>query len=197
MPEVGPRCEGMDVDRLLDGLRNGDAAAHSELCEQLGPRIHRYIARRLPGDEHVAEDLMIQTLVDAARNIRQFNPRKAVFPAWVFGIARRHLVGELRRQGRSGAAPPSALVSLDSVPEQAARGDMAEAVTARLVAQRQVATLREHLSPVEMEALVLHCMDGLSLREIGQLMGRSERAVKSLLYRARESARERLVNDDR
>ena len=187
----------MDVDRLLDGLRNGDAAAHAELCEQLGPRIHRYIARRLPGDEHVAEDLMVQTLVDATRNIRQFNPRKAVFPAWVFGIARRHLVGELRRRGRSGAAPPSAQVPLDSVPEQAARGDMAEAVTARLVAQRQVATLREHLPPAEMEALVLHCMDGLSLREIGQLMGRSERAVKSLLYRARGNARERLVNDDR
>ncbi len=36
-----------------------------------GRRLHRFIALRLRGDAATAEDLMVQTLVDAARNIRR------------------------------------------------------------------------------------------------------------------------------
>ena len=197
MPEAETQCEGMDADRLVDGLRNADSAAYAQLRKQFGPRINKFIGRRLRGDEHLAEELMIETLVDAVRNIRHFSPRRSAFSAWVFGIARRHVLGELRRRGRRGPVPTSAQVPLHAMPEQSAKEDVADAATARVEAQRQVARLRHHLSPIEMEALVLHYMDELSVREIAQMLRRSERAIKSLLHRARQKARERLVNDER
>jgi len=37
-------------------------------------------------------------------------------------------------------------------------------------------------------------VDDLSVKEIGRILGRSEGAVESLLYRARHKARERLAD---
>ncbi|UCC67116.1 MAG: sigma-70 family RNA polymerase sigma factor [Armatimonadota bacterium] len=188
--------EREDTDRLVRGLHSADPAAHAELCRRFGRRLHRFAARRLRGDAELAEDIMVATLADAVRNIMGYNPRKAVFSAWLFGIARRHVTAELRRQSSRKSVPASAQVSMHSLPEQHASGDVAGDVTARMEAKRQVAMLREGLSEIEMEVLVLHCVDQLSLREIVQIVGRSERAIKSLLHRARQKARERLGADE-
>jgi RNA polymerase sigma-70 factor (ECF subfamily) len=184
------------TDRLVRGLHRADPAAHAELCKQFGRRLHRFAARRLRGDAELAEDIMAATLADAVRNIRGYNPRRALFSAWLFGIARRHVTAELRRQGRRKSVPASAQVPVNGVAEQAAGQDVAADVTARIEARRQVAELRDHLSRIEMEVLVLHCVDQLSLREIAQIMRRSEKGIKSLLHRARQKARERLGADE-
>jgi RNA polymerase sigma-70 factor (ECF subfamily) len=188
--------EREDWDRLVWGLQRADPAAHAELCSRFGRRLHLFAARRLRGDPELAEDVMVATLADAVRNIGSYNPRKAVFSAWLFGIARRHVTAELRRQSRRKSVPASARISIEALPEQHATGDVAEDTAARMEAKRQVATLREHLSEIEMEVLVLHCVDQLSLREIAQVVRRSERAIKSLLHRARRKARERLGADE-
>jgi RNA polymerase sigma-70 factor (ECF subfamily) len=186
-----------DSDRLVRGLHSADPAAHAQLCAQFGRRIHKFATRRLRGDAELAEDIMVATLADAVRNIRRFNARKAVFSAWLFGIARRHVTAELRRQSRRKSVPASAQVPINGVAEQAGGQDVAADVTARMEAKRQVAKLRDHLSDIEMEVLVLHCVDQLSLREIAQIVRRSERGIKSLLHRAREKARERLGANER
>ena len=183
------------VDRLVRGLREADAAAQAELCDGFGPRISRYLASRLGPRADAAEDLMIQTLVEASRNISRFDPRKATFVAWIFGIARRQAQLELRRQRRRRSVPTSVQTSLDSVAEQSAPGDLAEATASRIEAKRQVSKLVGYLSGAEMEVLVLRCLHQLSVKEIGQVLGRSERAIDSLLHRAKRKARERLADD--
>jgi RNA polymerase sigma-70 factor (ECF subfamily) len=90
-----------------------------------------------------------------------------------------------------------AQVPLEEVSEQADGQDMASHLAARIDAQRKVAALASILSDSEMEVLILQSVDELSLKEIGQVMGRSERAVHSLLCRARQKARERLAQDER
>ena len=182
------------ADGLVAGLRRHDSKAHDELCTRYGRRVHRYLVNRLHGDADLAEDLLVQTMAEAARNIVRFDARKATFTAWVFGIARRQVQLELRRQSRRKSVPLSAQAPLEAAAE-VSTGDMAEALAERMQAQRQVAILRGCLSSVEMEALVLQYVHQLSIAEIGQVMGRSGRAIESLLHRARTKARERLVKD--
>ena len=188
--------EQEDSHRLVRGLHSADPAAHAQLCAQFGRRLHKFAARRLRGQEELAEDIMVATLADAVRNIGRYNPRRAVFSAWLFGIARRQVQAELRQQSRRKSVPAPAQVPIDAMAEQAGRQDVAADVTARIEARRQVAELRDHLSHIEMEVLVLHCVDQLSLREIAQIVRRSEKGIKSLLHRARQKARERLGADD-
>ncbi len=184
-----------EVESLAEGLRRRDPAAYAELAARYGRSLHRYLTGALRGDRDLAEDLMVQALAEAARGIGRFDPRRASFTAWLFGIARRLAQLERRRQQRRGAVPPAAQVPLDQIPETAAAGDMAAAVTEVMAAQQCVADLRTHLSDLEMEVLVLHYVHQFSVAEIAGVVRRSGRAVESLLHRARTKARERLEQD--
>ena len=183
-------------DRLVAGLRVGEPWAHAELCRRFGPPLHRFICNRLLGDGESAEDLMVQTLLDATRNIRRYHSRKAAFAAWVFGIARRQINLERRRQNRRKAVPNSAQVPLSQAPAESDRLNVAETAVSRLEARRRLAELPDRLSDAEMEALKLHYLYGFSVQEIAHITRRSRRATDSLLHRARRKARERLARDE-
>lgn len=180
---------------LLRGLRDASPQAVEELCERFGPRLDRFAQAWLVGDGPAAEDVTVLVLLDAVRNISRFDPRRSSFSAWLFGIARRKVQDELRRRGRRTSIPSSSQVRIDAVGETPATEDMAELLSSRVDAQRQVEALARVLSSLEYEVLVLSAADELPAAEIGRIVGRSERAIHSILHRARKKARERLVDD--
>lgn len=181
---------------LARELRAGSPDAARELCEKFGPRLFAFAAVRFPGDAELASDLAVQSLTDVARKIRWYNPQRSPFGAWVYGVARGQIRAELRRRRRRKSVPPHAVSPIEELAGVAQGHDMAGEIARRLDAQRQVAVLCAVLSEVEFEVLVLSAIDRLSAREIGMAVGRSERAVHSLLHRARTKARERLLDDD-
>lgn len=181
---------------LLEGLRARDSAAYACLYDRHAGGVLRFAATRFPGDLSTAEDIVIQTFTAVVRDIRRFDNRKSTLAAWVFGIARRRIQIELRLRRRLKSVPVSTIVSLDTVAESAATHDMASHVLDRLDAQRQVAILVEILLPLELEVLSLQSINQLSAREIAHVIGRSERAVHSLLHRARTKARNVLAEGD-
>jgi len=180
---------------LVRRLQQGDRSAYAYLSQRFGAAIHGFAVSRLAGDEELAEEIMVQTLADAVRNIGRFNGRKSTLSAWVYGIARRQIQVERRRQRRRKSVPFSAQVSIDAMAEVAAEDDMATGLALRLDAQRKVAELARFLSDIEMEVLILHFADEFSVKEIGRMVGRSERAIESVLYRAKQKARGRLAKD--
>lgn len=144
----------------------------------------------------LAEDMVIDTLVGVARDIGRFNPRRSMLAAWVYGIARRRIWAELRRRKRMKSVPASAQVSLEALGEVAEQHDLVTETSARVDAQRRIAEIAKCLSETEMEVLVLSCVDELSAREVGQVVRRSEGAVRVILHRARKKAREGMVRDE-
>jgi len=189
-----PECSN-DVPGLVAGLLARDSEACEELCSRYGRILHRYLSGLLRGDRDLAEDLMVHTLAEAVRCIGRYDARRAGFTAWLFGIANRVARGERRRQARRSSVPQAAEVPLDRIAESASPADLATSLTESLAAQRSVARLRECLSETEMEVLVLHYVYQFSLQEIAATIGRSGRAVESLLHRAKRKARERLAED--
>ena len=185
-----------DTGPLVAGLRAGDEPAYGRLYDDFSEPVHRYVARLLRAGDETAEDVMVQALAEAVRHIGRFDPQRATFRAWLFGIARQRAREERRRLGRRKAIPVGAQVSLEALPEQACEEDFATALAARVDARRRVLEIRACLSGLEMEVLVLRCVHQYSLREIGHIIGRSERAAESLLRRAKRKARERLDRDE-
>ncbi|UCC68786.1 MAG: RNA polymerase sigma factor [Armatimonadota bacterium] len=183
-------------EQLAQRLRNADHAAFGELWELFGPRLVAYAATRLGGDRELAEDVTAQSLAAAVASVNSFNPRRAGFSTWIYGIARRVIQGELRKQRRRRSVPPSAEVSLEANRHLVVGSDLQSDLPSRVEAQRKVQLLVSTLSPAEMEVLVLHFVDEFSVREIALIVGRSWRATDSLLHRAKEKARERLASDD-
>jgi len=177
------------------GLREHSAEACTELYDRYALGIHRFAVTRL-GDIQAAEDVVVETMVGVVRDIRRFNPRRSSLSAWVYGIARRRVLLEIRRRKRRKSVPAEAQVSADEIGEVGDGVEVAEGVVSRMEARRRVEQLRGLLSEVEFEVLVLSCVEELSAREVGQVIHRSERAVHSILHRAKKKARERLAGDD-
>ncbi len=154
-------------DALIRGLREAAPEASSELCRRFGPRLHRFAVARLGWDGQTAEDIAIQALADAIRNIRQFNSRKSTLSAWLYGVVRRQIIRELRRRGRQKSPPAEAQVRFDDLNETSNEGDLSWRLDAQLDARRQVGDVAAILTDVEFEVLVLSAVDELSAREIG------------------------------
>ncbi len=179
----------------MRALQQGDAGVYAELSGRFGPPLHRFATSRLAGDRDLAEEIVVETLVVAVKNIRRFSPRKSSLSAWLHGIARHRVLKELRNQRRSKSVPASAQVPLEAAADIASGDDIADTVTQRLESGGLVARLAAVLSEAEMDVLLLRCLGELSTREISRVVGRSNRAVETLLHRAKQKAREGLESD--
>jgi RNA polymerase sigma-70 factor (ECF subfamily) len=180
---------------LLGDLREGSGPAWAELYDRFAPGIHWLAQSLLLGDVEAAEDIVVETMAAAAKDIRRFDPGRSSLSAWLYGIARRRVAMELRRRKRLKSPPPWAQLSMEEADELGDKRDESDAVLERLDAGRQVAEIAAQLSDVEMTLLVLSSVEELSVKGMAQAIGRTEQAVHSALHRARRKARDRLVSD--
>jgi RNA polymerase sigma-70 factor (ECF subfamily) len=176
---------------LLTAARAGDRAALERLLQRHQNRVFRF-GMKMCGGEDDAKDVLQETLLAAARNIRDFRGASAV-STWLYTIARSFCI----KKQRTSKFAPERVESLDEVGGEAhavpdaARGPEDE------VAGRQVQmALQEAISaldPMYREVLVLRDVEGLSASEVAQILELSVEAVKSRLHRARVAVRERVA----
>jgi RNA polymerase sigma-70 factor, ECF subfamily len=132
----------------------------------------------LLGDHHDAEDATERTFVAALGAIDRYRDEGASFRSWLFRIAHNQLANALRARGRHRTT------ALDDVPEPVATlGDPARLAGLADDARRLRAAVGA-LSDERRQVVVLRFVDGLSAREIGAVLERSEGAVRVLQHRA-------------
>ncbi len=168
-----------DEGALEEGLikrAQADPVAFGTLYERYVTRIYNYIYHRV-GNHHDAEDLTARTFYRALSHIERYVDHGAPFSAWLYRIAHNLVANWHRDRGRRQT------IALDDAIITGVAGespqDQAEA-RERLEALRRAI---RRLSPDRQQLLILKFSDGLSNAEIGQIMGRSEGAIKSLYHR--------------
>lgn len=186
------RAEAM----LVRELRNGSGDAQRRFYLRFAPIIYQFSLIYFAGDVPLAEDIMMQTIAEGLLNLHHFNPRRANLTTWLYGIARRHIRDELRHRYRRKSIPPALQLPLEVAQGISDTADLAEGVAARIDRQRQLAQIVKVLSEQELEALILLYVEQCSIREISQIIGRTEAAVYSILHRARQKAREKVVPNE-
>ena len=157
----------------------GDEVAFRAWYEECLPRVYAYIFHRCGRDPALAEELTQQAFVEVAHSRTRFAGRSASV-TWVIGIARNKLVDHLRRtvrdRSRLDALGARELIGASGREwDPTARDDIDEALDVIPDYQRIV--------------LILHYMDGLSVRDVSLTIGKSEAATASLLARGRETFR--------
>ena len=169
-------------DTTLVERAKADPEAFGALYERYVDRIYSYIYYRT-GNQADAEDLTAKTFYRAMQHIRHYEERGLPFSAWLYRIA-HNLVANWHRD-RSKRQ----MVSLDEL-YSLTLGEGPEHAVER---QERTSTLLRviHSLPQERQALlVLKFVEHLSNAEIGQIMGRSEGAIKSLYHRTLLSLRD-------
>lgn len=182
LAERGERNDGADEATLVAAAKR-DPRAFGPLYELYVDRIYRYAYRRV-GTHHEAEDITAQTFQQALQALPTYEWRGLPFGAWLFRIAGNII----NRRGRTGGREvPVEDVTIFSAWEDHDE-DPADQLTRSEQAGELVALIRR-LPPDQQRVLVLKFSHGLKNREIGDLMGRSEGAIKQLVHRALVSLR--------
>ncbi len=177
---------------LMARYCDGDASAFRELHARVAPRLVGYLAR-MSGDRALADDLAQQTFLKVHR-ARSTYVRGADPVPWMFAIAHRTFLDEVRRRKRSRVE-----VAKDErgVPEQPAAIDGAPADAAPAGADPQLVQAAlaalDQLPPAQREAVILTKLSGKSIAEAAAITGASPGAVKLRAHRGYLALRKALA----
>ncbi len=171
------------VEALASRARGGDRMAFDRLINHFWSDIVR-LAYYRTGSAPDAEDLAQEIFLKAFRSIKSLRDPKR-FKPWLYRIAVNKVKDHHRRQRlRSILASPSGQED-EPRPEPA---DLESPSPLDLAARRQfwrlVGDFCAGLPRREREVFTLRFLDQLTISEIAQVLGRSQSAVKTHLYRA-------------
>ena len=175
----------MDDREFLQRLHRKDVAAVRHLSECLLPSVWRFVYFRVKGDRHLAEDIVSETSLALIKAVAAPDFDVVCPSAWMRSVATHKIQDHFRAVARvqhliDGAA---------SVAEQNKPVQPACEVEEQRAAVRRV---MDDLPEPQRLALEWKYVDHLSVREIAVRMGLTEKAVESILFRARRDFREGL-----
>lgn len=178
--QVEPGPDDAELERvraLLTLAQQGDGEAFATIYERYVDTVYRYVYYRV-GSHHVAEDLTSETFVRALRRLDSYTWTGRDIAAWFVTIARNLVVDHVKSSRYRLEVTTGDMLDGDE------RAPSTEAeVLERLRDERLLAAMRD-LKPDQQECLSLRFLQGLSLAETAEVMGRSAGAVKQLQLRA-------------
>jgi RNA polymerase sigma-70 factor (ECF subfamily) len=178
--QSGPVAGDGESEQMVTLVRlaqEGSAEAFGQLYHIYADTVFRYIYYRV-STKVLAEDLTSETFLRALRRITTFSWQGRDFGAWLVTIARnlvadhfkssRHRMevstGEMLDSNEVEASPE------DSVLESLSNAALLDAV--------------HRLNDQQRECVTLRFLQGLSVAETADIMGKNEGAIKTLQYRA-------------
>lgn len=162
-----------DEAQVISQVRAGNTDAFTEIVERYQGSIIRYL-HRLTGEYEVALDLAQDTFVQAYQGILKTDAELSLKP-WLYKIATNLARQHHRRKRILSFVPfahvqePKASSAADKVGERLAIGEALREVPAE-----------------QRNCIVLHFVEGLNYREIGEVLGVSEDAVRKRVVRGCE-----------
>jgi len=190
--EMGRTPLGEDPDEALLAIYRRDPAG-AEARHAAGDLLARYRGRvytwcyRIVGHHERALDLAQDVLLKAWRALPGFGGRSR-FSSWLFSITRNECLTAVRPKSLRAdprVDPVNVLIEHEDPPALLVNQEEERAMQA---------LLRDHLSPLEQEAIWLRCFEGLPVPEVTRLLGLTHASgARSVLQSAREKLRTALA----
>jgi RNA polymerase sigma-70 factor (ECF subfamily) len=162
-------------------------ARFAQLFDEFSAPIYNYVLRMV-GDADRAADITQDTFIKAYRKLDTVTDAAST-RSWLYRIATNTAIDDMRR--RRMVSPMG-----DDAPAYANRADDRPGPEAQVMAatldervQRALSTLR----PNHRQCLLLSDLEDMSAQQIGEVMGLSYAAVRTLLCRARGEMRRALA----
>ena len=164
---------------LVERAQAGDAEAFGELYDRYVDLVYRYIYYRV-GTSQLAEDLTSETFLRALRRISTFTWQGRDVGAWFVTIA-RNLIADHYKSGRYRLE-----MTTDDIVETGSRlvEDGPENAVLESMQNKVLLEAVKQLNAEQQECIVLRFLQGLSVAETAQAMGKNDGAIKALQYRA-------------
>ena len=163
-----------EIDATIARALTGDQSAYAALYDQFAAGLYR-LCYSLLMNEQDAEDILQESFLYAFKNLRRFDSRKSALKTWLYTIAVSRCRNTYRRKrfltvdisqwfGAEIKAPPS---------------EAPEAAVIRRDASDSISRALQDLSPRLREAIVLRYGQGMTYREIAEVMGCPQKTAES------------------
>lgn len=177
-------------DEVMLKYQEGEALAMDELLRRYKNPVYHF-AYRLCLNAHEAEDVTQEVFLRLHQYKDSYRPQ-GKFSAWLFSIAHNLCLSRLRRKKWWGLWPrmpddPDELVevaSLDPSPDVVVQDNEAAS---------RVKECIQELPFLQREALILREYQNLEYQEIARILKKSLNTVKTLIHRARQTLKTKLL----
>ena len=181
----------MDLEQekeLVERAKN-DTEAFGELYDRYYSQIFGYVLRRTASIE-IAQDVTSEVFFKALKNLGQFHWRGTPFSSWLYRIAVHEIANYFRKNKQEQFCLKEVYNSI-SIPNPSAETELLEA-EAELKRHEEFLTLHENISKLSVkyqEVITLRFFENKQVKEIGEILGKREGTIKSLLHRGLEKLR--------
>jgi RNA polymerase sigma-70 factor (ECF subfamily) len=166
--------------------RKHNEATLARLYEEYYDKIARYAYVRI-GNRTEAEDLAGEVFLKALESLKSYKERGIPMQAWLFRIAHNLVVDYFRKTAKRKTVPiDSVQVESDMDPVSAAEKN---------IELERVSGAMQQLTQEQREVLGLRFFGGLSSKEAGSILNKSDGAVREMQRAAIEKLRKLLVTD--
>lgn len=171
----------MDEQALAKACLSGDTLAQEELYKRYAAKVFT-LCKRYSGDVDEAKDLLQETFVKALGSIQAFTFRgEGSLYGWICRIAINLSLNHIRRY--SWRNTPLDLSKRDYLPEPTE--DEIERIE-----EEKLLEMISALPTIRRAVFNLFCIEGYSHKEIGEMLGISEKGSSSILSKARVQLKE-------
>ncbi|MHB1426420.1 MAG: RNA polymerase sigma factor [Gemmataceae bacterium] len=171
-----PHDDLADEHRLIVAAQQGDRPAFGQLVERYWDRLYRWLYR-LTRDRHTAEDLVQESFLKAFAGLKMFQAGTN-FSAWLFRIAHNNYANQCRA---SSARRRETLP--DDLPDSQ-HGPLDRAASAE--ALQNLGRAMNRLPAEFRAALLLRVEEGLSFRQIAEVLDLTEETARWRVFKARQ-----------
>ena len=180
-------CPKTDSANLVKRAVSGDVQAFGEVYTIYLDRIYRYVFYQVK-DKMAAEDITEEIFMKAWRAIGSYKGKGRSFSTWLYRIAHNHVVDHFRSER------PCISLDREISDDVEILGNIAdcEQEAVRHLTEQEVLDLISHLPPQQKQLIILKFIEGLDNREIEQITGKSQGAMRVMQMRTLATLRQKL-----
>ena len=169
-PETSEKSK---VEKLVVQAVNGNTDAFGELYIIFVEKIYRYILYHVKS-KTTAEDITGEVFLKAWQAISSCRGKENTFSSWLYRIAHNQMIDEIRKRQRR---PSLQLENIENISDS-------ESSVEGYLEQQELLELVDCLSPNQRRLIILKFIEGMDNREIANIMGKSEGAIRVMQMRA-------------
>jgi RNA polymerase sigma-70 factor (ECF subfamily) len=173
---------------LLERAREYDTQALAEIYDCYAESIYRYLYRYL-GNAHLAEDLTSEVFLKLLQALGTSRAPRDQLKGWLYRVAHNLAMDWFRQQAKGEPLPLNEELASDDNASPAARLEQHQG-------QHRLRQAIRQLTPSQQQVILLRFGEGLKIKQVGQLMDKSEGSIKLIQYRAVRRLRKILEREE-
>ena len=177
----------VEVDAIIERALDGDQSGYAELYDRFAASLYR-LCYSLLMNEQDAEDILQESFLYAFKNLHRYDSKKASLKTWLWTIAVSRCRNTYRRK-RFQTVDITQWLGLEL---RAPSSEAPEAAVIRRDASESISTALLDLSPRLREAIVLRYGQGMTYREISEVMGCPQKTAESRVRLGHQRLRQSL-----